>query len=323
MHQLPQILAGANSILLSFVDDVLADEREVIPIDGSSLRFATPAGICVLACAYHQVKSRGQRLHVVGLQPDVESYLDRMDVLSQCDIESTATRMRYPHADSLVELRALDSAREAPDIAHQLAQALTGIVVDGIEDQEDPDGMVAPLSDRVWHPLHYVLSELLENAVTHAKAHGYADSRVWVAANYYRKAGVVRLAVVDNGCGFLTSLERHKAVRDDPTHERAIAAALEPHVSGNPEVGILDSTSNQGIGLTVSRDIARAAKGYVEVTSGNATVRNSRNRVSLRKSEWNRAILDAFMRRQPLLDLNIQTFVEPYYRGPIPELRFE
>ena len=183
--------------------------------------------------------------------------------------------------------------------------------------------MKPPLSDRVWVPLQYVLSELLENALTHGKSYGFKESSVWVAANYYPTSGVVRMAVVDNGCGFLRSLRKHPRVKDDPTDAVAIQAALEPFVSGNPEVGLLDDTSNQGIGLTVSRDIAVAARGYIEVTSGSASLRNSAESTRSHPVPRQGSILDVYMLRSHLLELDIKTHVSKYQQGPSPELRFE
>ena len=44
------------------------------------------------------------------------------------------------------------------------------------------------------------MRELLENALTHARGHGFRQAEACVAAQYYPGSGRVRLAVVDDGC---------------------------------------------------------------------------------------------------------------------------
>jgi hypothetical protein len=187
-----------------------------------------------------------------------------MAVLSRCGIEGVEVRP-YVAQDrrlSLVELTKLSSAEEVDIAAENLSTAIVGGFADGPTDRS-----------RYAHPLQYSLRELLLNALTHAKKEGRLQASVWVAAQHYPKEGVVRVAVVDNGCGVLSTLLRSPKLAEK-SHAGAIKAALEPFVTCNPELHLpfVGETANRGIGLTTTRRIATAANGKLVITSGNASI---------------------------------------------------
>jgi len=121
----------------------------------------------------------------------------------------------------------------------------------------------------VEQPLEYLLAELLENSLKHGKAAGFGHAEVWLAAQYYRVGDLLRVAVVDDGCGILKSLGSHPSV-DPKTHRNAISAAFRPFVSCHKDVGIFSDTTHQGIGLTVCRDLCLRAEGAISAASGTA-----------------------------------------------------
>jgi hypothetical protein len=65
--------------------------------------------------------------------------------------------------------------------------------MEGRDDAEDPEGMRIRPSERLAQTFHYVVSELLENAVTHAQAHGFVGARVCGRGDPARARGVVVL----------------------------------------------------------------------------------------------------------------------------------
>ena len=126
--------------------------------------------------------------------------------------------------------------------------------------------------DQYYRPLRYALSELIENALTHARRQGAFDSSVWVAAQYYKDAqtgGRVQVAVVDNGCGFLATLQHHPEL-PEKTHGAAIRTALKPKVSCNRDIGPFGESVNEGVGLTTAVRISKATGGDVHIVSGDA-----------------------------------------------------
>ena len=90
---------------------------------------------------------------------------------------------------------------------------------------------------RLAEPIQYAFNELLENALTHARRAGYGNACVWVACQYYPSSDLIRLGVVDNGCGFLATLRGHPALHQE-THLATILAALQPRVSCNRDLGL-------------------------------------------------------------------------------------
>lgn len=247
-----------------------------------------------------------------------------MDVFEHCHVDHDATRERRPRQDSLVEVRRIHEQAHIGEAAERLVQAMTGQLMEGLLDDEDPDRMRARPSDRLMVMLRYILVELIENALTHGRTRGFDHSCVWVAANYFPASGYVRLAFVDNGCGFLTALRDHPDVRSAPSDTIAIQAALRPFVSSNRGVGILDSTSNQGIGLTISRDIAVDSQGSIRITSGSASIRHDGQGERRRQHRigWQGALIQAKLSRNALLDMGLAGIASRYQRAPKPKLRY-
>ena len=172
--------------------------------------------------------------------------------------------------------------------------------------------------------LRYVLVELLENALTHARERGYERSAVWVAANYFPRTDEVRFAFVDNGCGFLESLRDHPEVRRHASDARAIKVAMEPFISSNRGVGILDETSNQGIGLTISRDIVLDSAGYIRITSGSSSIKQdiASQKNFTHASRWQGSIVEVKLRRDSLLNVGLGGIAARYQHAPTPGIQF-
>jgi hypothetical protein len=309
--------------VLSLADAMLASDADTVVCDGSALKWAMPIGLCGLAATCQKLHDRGQPVQFDGLPGNMANYFERMDVFDHCHVAHHNSIQRLNRSASLLELRCLTTPEEINGIANPLVTAITGQMMSGRDDAEDPERMRARPSDRLAQTLHYIISELLENALTHAQAHGFRGAQVWVAANFFPATGAVRIGVVDTGCGFLKSLERHERVRAKPTDGQAIATALEPYVSCNKAVGIMDDSSNQGIGLTVSAAIAEASGGWLEVNSGSASVKASPRRVASGTKSWQGAALDVCLSRDRLLGLDLPRIIRPFQRLPRPRLRFE
>lgn len=271
-----------------------------IVLDGQDVEFIDPLGIAVLGALLEPLAAQ-HTIRLEWLRAEIGSYLDRMDVLERCSIEGVEVRPYVPNdrRHSLVELTRLCSANEVDEAAERLASAIIGPIVDSPDDVS-----------RYAYPLQYSLGELLLNALTHAKKEGRAQASVWVAAQYYTKTGVVRVAVVDNGCGPFATLQ-HSPKLAEKSHVGAILAALEPFVTCNPDTGaaLVGETTNRGIGLTTTRRIATAANGKLVITSGNATVTADRSAHPMELPEgacWNGTAILMTCQRSKLPSVNVQ-----------------
>lgn len=270
MIQLPMFLTARSCKETIAVCQAIQDEESDVVIDAARLRFVDPFGLTLLGATFQELQGWGQRVVVHRVSADVGSYLQRMDLFRGVDLQGfTPAGQRWDRRDSLVELTCIDDHTAASDAAGRLANALVG-AVPGIDLNEEPDDMSGQTeATRLGSPIKYVLSELLENALTHARRAGYKGARVWIAGQYYQRSNLFRLAVTDNGCGFLRTLSDHADLRRQ-THREAILTAMKPRVSCNRDLGIRTDTVNEGVGLTTVLRIARAADGRVLIVSGDA-----------------------------------------------------
>jgi hypothetical protein len=272
---LPKIVGTWNlPNLYSICGRVRRSDDLNIVLDASQVQFIDPHGIAVLAALLSPLE--GRRVSMPWLTKNYAGYLDRMDFFKHCDIQDVEIPdwNRYDHPDSLVELTCVTDSGATENVSNRLADAITGQLTNA-----DPNEPWCPDTgknryDRYRHPIWYSLSELLENAVTHARMDGHLRSKVWVAAQFYTKNSEVKLSIVDDGCGFLRTLSKHPELREH-THYSAIRTALKPMVSCNRDSPYALGHGNQGVGLTTTMKIANAAKGQLHIASGNAHLNTS------------------------------------------------
>ena len=306
---------------------IVESDAEALEIDASRLRFVDPMGLCVLAAIVQKLTVRGVAVRLSGLDPDVFDYLERMDFLKQCRMDrGLSPRTRRERSGSLVEISRLTERNAVEQGAARLARAVVGQVAEDVALDTVPDEMSGKSAvDKLEMPLRYVFSELLENALTHGRGRGYRDAAAWIAAQYYPQSDKVRLAVVDDGCGFLESLRGHAALAAD-SHLTAMEAALKPRVSRNRELGLRDEPINQGVGLTVTRQIALQAGGTVALVSGDAWLadRADHVRVARKVSPWQGVAAYIEVRRAALQGVDLARIMRslPGY-APVKGLKFD
>jgi hypothetical protein len=171
----------------------------------------------------------------------------------------------------------------------------------------------------VTFPLAYIFSELIDNALRHGRGRGYDQASVWLSAQYHPPRGLIRLAVADDGCGFLKTFQGRDNLRVR-SHADAIRAGFRPFTSSKRDVGLFADTQHQGLGLTICRDLAHRSEGSVTVVTGNSWITNpeiegEQSRVA---PFWQGAALGVELQ---LLALNTANFFEITSRyNPDPDL---
>lgn len=318
------VTASAAEELVVFCAQAMAAEGDV-EIDARRLSFVDPFGIAMLGATFHSVREWGAAVRVCGLPADIGSYLQRMDVFEGVELMDCAPRLwrRIDRSDALVELTRLERTAQSDAVAWQIAKALVGRIP-GMDPDEPRDEMTCFNEfERLVEPLQYALSELLENALTHARRAGFVHANVWVASQYYPSNDLVRLGVVDNGCGFLNTLRGNPALRRD-SHLEAILAGLRPRVSCNRELGIRDDSVNQGVGLTTTCRIAEKAGGSLVIVSGNGVHdTGGRSRELGGGHAWQGVGIAMQCRRSALNDVRYRELLPRLeIESPVP-LRFE
>jgi hypothetical protein len=269
---LPRRLWSRDPAALFAICKQMREAPAHIELDARSLDFIDPLGFAALGATFGSLRD-DQRVSMPWLGIDLAEYMDRMDFFHHCAVEG------YPvgplviknRKDSSVELTCVSDPSDADETAERLAIAITGNLTHA--DPHAPPDMATGHNKftRFSHPLEYSLSELLGNALSHARRDGHMRAAVWVAAQVDTKQNIVRFSVVDNGCGMLSSLRKHSKLVER-SHRAAIRLALQPRVSCNRDGKTYADHGNQGVGLTTTSKIASAARGFLTITSGDANV---------------------------------------------------
>jgi len=303
----------------------LLDGEGDATVDASPLRFADPFGLAMLGATFFMMRQQGRQVRVCGLNADMVGYLNRMDVFEGVELVDCAPPAtgRNNRSDVLMELTRLDNHNHVDDAAYRLAKSLVG-AIPGVDSDEPPDEMTGLNAfDRLVEPIQYALSELLENAMTHARRQGYRNAYVWVASQYYKSSGMIRLGVVDNGCGFLATLRSHPDLRLE-THHEAILTALRPRISCNRDLCMGMESVNQGVGLTTTCRIAEHASGRLVIVSGDAVHSTSGESGTMAGGAvWQGVAIAMECRRDRLPGIRFRELLPPYESLKPVRLRFE
>lgn len=319
---LPEVLGVTQIVPLMAALSQVRAARSSLELDCSRVRFVDPLGITALAAAIKGVLAQGQRVATPWLGNNIASYLERMNFFVGLEVDAVnipQNRTRHDQRGNLLEITHIVDSAQSEAVADQLAAAIVTMIIGRAQ---RPVNFHAPDTeyDQYYRPLRYALSELVENALTHARREGASDSSVWVAAQYYKDTqtgGRVHMAVVDNGCGFLATLRNHPQL-PEKTHGAAIRSALLPKVSCNRDMGPFGGTVNEGVGLTTTVRIARATGGEVHIVSGDALYSDGTAAVQRRRDQlhplpgpWGGVAVSATFVCQQLPLVNIAELLPP------------
>lgn len=310
IHFPPSLSESEPADLFEFCDAVLASYGEVV-LDATNFSFIDPLGLAALKSSLERASIT--RIHIRWMHQGLITYLARMEffdgmIVDGMDVEKDRNPQGEP--DLCVELvKVVDGQSE--EVASRLALATVGWA-EGRSQQEELDSY--------RRPIEYALKELLENALSHAKREGNFGASVWVACQHFRSNGDVRLAIVDNGCGFLATLWRHDQLKER-TDVEAIRAALIARVSCNrgANVGYDTDSQNQGVGLTTTAKIADAADGFLVVASGEACLNTKTDTsTSLVKAPWKGVAISFHCNRDKLPQISISALL-PAVEGAVDD----
>lgn len=319
---LPETLAVKHIVPLMAVLSQVRTSSGNVELDCSNVKFVDPLGITTLAAAVKEALTQGRRISMPWLAPATTSYLERMNFFVDMDIDAVdipKNRIRTDQRANLLEITQIVDAGKSEAVADQTAAAIVTMIIGR---GQRPVNFDVPDTeyDQYYRPLRYALSELIENALTHARREGAFNSSVWVAAQYYndvQNGGRVHVAVVDNGCGFLATLRNHPELQEK-THAAAIRTALKPKVSCNRDIGPFGESVNEGVGLTTTVRIAKATGGNVHIVSGDAlfleggiAAAKRQDQVRALQGNWDGVAISATFICQKLPSINIPDLLPP------------
>jgi len=281
---------------------VLNSTDHKLVCNGRHLKFIDPVGLCLVALLGERLQQQGRKVILDAFPETILSYLSRMDALKGAfSFPHISSGVRRDRRAELVEVQTIANANDVDNVAGRLVCALMGGMPDVPSDVEPDEMSGLTPADEIEIPLSYILTELLDNFFHHARAYGHGNAKPWVSAQYTPTSDFIRLAIVDDGCGFLRSLADHPDLMEkDDKH--AILLALREGVSGHPAVLLMghDHAANQGVGLTVVRKLAQRARGQCWICSGRSIVSLGRDGKSVAQSgttTWQGSMIAMQLRR--------------------------
>lgn len=313
--QMPKFLTAKSALdALWFCNQIICAE-DAVDVQAESFKFIDPFGLALLGATMYRAQSAGRQVTFHGLSPELCSYLGRMGVIDYDGVKAD-------RSDSLMELTCVALEADVEQAASRLATSVVGCMPD-VDSNGEPDEMsgYTPF-DRMVEPIQYALNELLMNALTHARRNGYTDAKVWVASQYFKKSGLVRLGVVDDGCGFLATLRGHPNLQHN-SHLGAILTALKPRISCNRDLLVDGNNSvNQGVGLTTTLRIAEQASGRMLIVSGDAVYDSLEESLQAEHS-WQGVAVALEFPRDRLPEIRFRELLPPLGDIPRVRVRFE
>jgi hypothetical protein len=246
---LPRIINAAG--LLPFLSRIGVEPFGLeIELDFTELRRVSPAALVALSARVGDWRRRGIEVRARGLERcSILGYLQRMDLLRTCGLRLPENFTRHDERGRFVPVRAIDHSVES------MASDMALCVAPGGDTLGAP---LADLYDLVW----YFLSELGNNVRQHSGGLGFASAQTTAAA------GLVFLAIADNGRGIRGSFrEAGFPWANDIDDAAAILWALEPKVSSK------GSPNNEGVGLTLTTQLAIRTSAWLMIVSGRGVLR--------------------------------------------------
>jgi len=255
--RVPDILASGSESLESLYDllrNIQAGHE--LRLDMGAVRWTHPSGIIGLAafCRYAS-QFTGERVCILGCQPNVLAYLMRVDFFETCRDWAYTTDHVPPEIElsrsvastNLLELEAIHSPEDVRRTANRTHGILQAWLDYGSSEQND---------------LISILSEMCDNICEPSQDFGHVAIQ-----RYYRPSlghAEVRIAIGDMGIGIRKSLE--------PVHGNLGDSALDYIRAA------LNGTSRRGKGIRGNgfqrvQEIIRRCKGRLFVRSENAAVR--------------------------------------------------
>jgi hypothetical protein len=168
--------------------------------------------------------------------------------------------------------------------------------------------------------LQYVLSELIDNALQHSDS----PTGAYVTAQKYEKLGRVHLLIVDTGIGIRGHLQKNPRYRHVADDLQAIKTALTPFVTGTHVVpGEQLEYDNQGLGLSVTDQVAKRGGGVLYLWTGRALYRSQSGQVETMPVAWPGTVV--FLSLPIKLAINVTDVVKEFdaaLKKPQIQLKF-
>ncbi|WP_116808452.1 ATP-binding protein [Steroidobacter cummioxidans] len=253
---------------LQLLTQVAASSLQTVELDAAELAVIQPVGVCLLANAARYLQRAGKRLLIRNASHKVSQAL--ADLAAPVVLQGNGSIESW---QGPMFAMTVASPSEANAVANRISQRIAEFI--------PAEDRVAMLQDRYGVLIHHavqpalahILSELLDNVFSHARTVDHPSPMAWLVTQWYSEGDLVRVAVVDDGCGLLASL---RGLHEPPkNHFEAAGLAFKPFVSSKNIPSMYAERRHMGLGLTVCRDICQRLGGCIYAISGNAWVANA------------------------------------------------
>ena len=124
----------------------------------------------------------------------------------------------------------------------------------------------------------YMIREIIRNSQEHGKV-----DEAWICAQNWQNKGYAEIAVLDNGIGYKSSLEKKygSLIQDD---EKAIQFALKPGITESHSNIYSQEEENSGFGLYVASQICDELNGNFIIISGDTAIKRRNGSISIKKA---------------------------------------
>lgn len=263
---MPKKLTLSGSIRMLNTDDFLSrlckfNNVDTIVVSLKSLSFIELVPLNILLAQILYWKSRG---HTVTLEYDssgaVHAYMQRMDFYELCGLELD---------ENFVRRDAKEKFRVIKPVKHQsvdeCSSAIADIIAPSQKEEDDPS------KSGFYDFVQYAVSELHNNVTQHSKGKGF------ISAQYYpNKDNMVQICIADIGIGIRESFsDSNSPLRSKASSDReAIELALLSETSSKTHIKDPWSggTENQGVGLTLLREMIVQTGSDFVIVSGDAGI---------------------------------------------------
>jgi signal transduction histidine kinase len=319
MIELPPLLLTANIASVLKICGQIDAAADPVICDAARLVVAEPMALCALVVTLSRMQRIGRNVQVVGLSRQFKQYLESLDLLAG-SLHLAEGDRNTGYQETLHAYR-VKSEQHGNEVGNKIATEIASL----IPSQQPATSALEPHPriNSVFYPLAYIFTELIDNAMRHGRGRGFNHASVCLCAQYHPPRGLIRLAVVDDGCGFLATFQDRSDIRAK-SHAEAIRTGFKPYTSSKRDVGLFSDTQHQGLGLTICRDLALRSEGNVAVVSGNSWITNpeAHDEQSRIAPFWRGAALSVELRLPALNTVNFFEITSRYNPDPNLPIRF-
>jgi signal transduction histidine kinase len=259
--------------VLEVVEQVKESSERHIELDASAVVTLQPAAACLIASAARAARNSGKTAGIRQLGEHLQPLLLRIDPAIQITGTPRATLSDPKPGEDAIVARVVAAAGEANTAVNELAKYIARFIPKEDEEEMLQDQYGLLIHHAIQPALAHILSELVDNVFSHAATAQFPNPQAYIAVQSYPTGDLLRVAVVDDGCGLQATL---RALVEDPprSHFEAATRAFEPFVSSKSARTMYAERRHMGLGLPVCREICHQLGGRIYAATGNAWVRN-------------------------------------------------